>query len=357
MATTTSSGKGAKIGAVGDLKGHKNASISSNDGSCEKMLAPDGGQKVETASPETSRNPGKTKVDSAFEDLSPTAHKFLQAQGITSALNLMATNASGLAPAWVEWNKGAFKTNRAKSDLRDWKHKVRDRWYSSSTKEDAAPQLASVLRLRESDVSEFLIAQGIASEVAFLLSRTETMANALVEWIGRTKNKQLGFVGARRLINIWKRKAREQTTSIWGQPLVELDAEFQTLSSMAIRFLSSQGIATAEAFLSMNVNATANVLMDWRKQGGSSECTIAAARSCIYNWKIALREHRQSSRQEASRELAPELDVLSSILSDWQNTLQERITGTGTMQDAISRSITPSVVSASPNDSRSSLLP
>ena len=353
MATTTlsksSSGNGTRTDAIGDLKGHESVPRTSNDGSddsrCEKM-APDC-QKVET-SPE-SRNPGKTQVDPAFEDLSSPVQEFLQAQGITSAMNFMATNATELAPAWIEWNKGAFKTSnngKAKSDVLCWKRKVRDRWYSNSTKEEATPHLAPVPRINESDASVFLIAQGIASSgEAFLLAETEPMANALVERIEQTRNEQSGFIGARMLIKRWKRKSREQKTSIWGQPLAQLDTEFQTLSPTAKRFLASQGIATAEAFLSMNITETVNALMTWRNQEDRGECSISAARQCIYIWKKRLRE-RQSSQQEASRELDHESYVLSSIISDWQQILQERITRTEIMYGALSYSATPSVATS-----------
>jgi hypothetical protein len=66
--------------------------------------------------------------------LNPTAQKFLQAQGITSALNFMATNASELPSVWVEWNEGAFKTGKATSELCCWKRKMQHRWFSSSAK-------------------------------------------------------------------------------------------------------------------------------------------------------------------------------------------------------------------------------
>jgi hypothetical protein len=375
MATTTlpkgSSRKGTRVGAIGDLKGHKNPSKSSNDGSdddsrCEEM-APDG-QNVET-SPK-SRNPGKVKVDPAFEDLSSTAQEFLRAQGITSALNLMATNAKELVPAWIEWNKEEgtfFKTSNTKatSDVRLWKRKVRERWYSTSTKDragdavdnslvvgTAAPtvEVVPALHVYESEARDFLIAQGIASAEAFLLSEAATMANALMQWRDQSQKEALGFGSALNIIYRWKRNLRELS----GQLLVEQDAELQTLSPMARHFLSSQGIATAEAFPSMKVTTTAKSLMDWRNQWDSRECTIAAARWCISNWRRRLRE-QQSNRQEASHVLHPVSDVLSSIISDWQKALQERITGTERMHGALSHSTTPSVVSASPNDSRLSL--
>jgi hypothetical protein len=321
-------------------------------------MVPDG-QKVE-ASPE-SRNPGKMKVDPAFEDLSSTAQEFLQAQGITSALHFVLASTNGLTQAWIEWNKGAFKTDKARSDVRLWKRKVRGRWCSSSTKEragdavDNSPPTVEVvpaLQVYESEARDFLIAQGIASTEAFLLTKTDTLANALMQWRDQSQKAALGFGSALNLIYRWKRNSRELS----GQLLIEQDAEFQTLSTMARRFLSSQNIATAEAFLSMNVNATANALMDWRKQRDSSECTIVQARWCISNWRLRMRE-RQLDRQEASRVLDPVSEVLSSIVSDWQKALQERITGTERMHGALSHSTTPSAVSASPNESRSSLLP
>jgi hypothetical protein len=108
MATTTlpkSSGKDTRVGAVGDLKAYESvprkSSDDSDDSKYESTMASDA-QKVETLL--ESRNPGKMKVDPNFEDLSRTAQDFLQTQGITSALDLMATNVTKLAPAWKEWN-------------------------------------------------------------------------------------------------------------------------------------------------------------------------------------------------------------------------------------------------------------
>lgn len=108
-----------RIDTFGSLKRHKNTLRTGNDDSddsrCETLVSD--GQKVET-SPK-SCNPGKTKVDPAFEDLSSTVQDFLQAQGITSALDLMAANANELAPAWIKWNKGAFKTTSGSFFLRE----------------------------------------------------------------------------------------------------------------------------------------------------------------------------------------------------------------------------------------------
>jgi hypothetical protein len=345
-----SSGKDPRNDTAADLK--VVGSKSGNDGyvRCE-TLASDA-EKVETSA--ASRNPGKMKVDPAFEDLSWTAQEFLRKKGITSALNLMAKNANELAPAWIEWNKeGAFKSiNKATSDVQCWKRKVRDRWYSSSTKKEATPRLVPRINQSESDVSEFLNSQDIASAEAFLSTKTETMANALIQWKERTRKETLAFIPARELIYRWKRKSREQEASLCIQPLEKQGAGLKTLSRMARRFLSSQGISSAEAFLSTNTTATANALVDWRMRTDSSECSTLMARQRICCWKRRLRE-RQSNLQEASRVLDPESDVLSSIISDWQQALQEHIAGSEQIYVALSRSATPSVVSGSPNDSRS----
>jgi hypothetical protein len=127
--------KGSKDRTVAGLKAHDNVPrISNNDHNDDddrrETLASDG-KKIETSK---KHNLGNIKVDPAFVVLKPTAQEFLQAQGITSALTFMAINANDLAPAWVEWNEGAFKTNEATMDLRCWKRKVRHQWSSSSKK-------------------------------------------------------------------------------------------------------------------------------------------------------------------------------------------------------------------------------
>jgi hypothetical protein len=156
---------------------------------------------------------------------------------------------------------------------------------------------------------------------------------------------------------------------------------------MARQFLSSQCITTAETFLATKSTTMVNALVDWRRRCDSSECSFEAARQCIDRWKRILRQ-LQSSRQEASRALDPELDVLSptgqSILStqaistqsdlfpqglqpgagpsniaEWEQAeLQEHTAGVETMHGALSCrvSATPPAVNASPNSSRSSLL-
>jgi hypothetical protein len=102
-------------------------------------------------------------------------------------------------------------------------------------------------------------------------------------------------------------------------PLVELDAELKTLSSMARHFLSSQGLATAEAFLSTNTAMTANALMDWRKQCDFSECATKTDRFCICSWKKKLRQVQSS---------------------EWQQTeLQEHTAAAETMHDALSHRV------------------
>jgi hypothetical protein len=305
-------GKDPRFDNVGDLKARDNVSRSSDDDHDDhgrgELLASNG-QKVETLK---TRNPGKMKVDPAFGDLSTTAQDFLQLQGIICALSLMGTNASDLAPAWVEWNEGAFKTGKATTDVRRWKRNVRDRWSRSNhvtedvlspspVAEAVAPvELVPVLRALESEARDFFIAQGISTAEAFLSTNSAIMANALMEWRELEKKEQLSLISARNLINKWKRSLREvQSRSMSGQPLVKLDAELKTLSSFARDFLLSQGIATAKAFLSTNTAVTVDALMDWRKRCNSSECSILTARQCIYNWKRRLRD-LQPSRQESN---------------------------------------------------------
>jgi hypothetical protein len=74
---------------------------------------------------------------------------------------------------------------------------------------------------------------------------------------------------------------RERQSSTQGEPVVEVDAKLKALGSMASQFLTSQGIATAEAFLSTQSATMVNTLMNWRKRSYSSECSVKTARNCI----------------------------------------------------------------------------
>jgi hypothetical protein len=290
-------------------------------------------QHVETSK---NRSPGKMKVDPAFEVLSLTAQEFLQAQGITSALNFMANNANELAPAWIKWNEGAFKTTKATSDLRCWKRKVHHRWSSSSTKEGAVPrsnqfaevlfiqkpvaeaavptvEVAPALRVLESEAREFLIAQGITTAEAFLSTKTVTMVNALMDWRALAKKEPLSFNATKQVISKWQRCLRELQSNMSGQPLVEQDDTLKTLSLKLRHFLSSQGIATAEAFLSTNETTIVNALIVWRKRWDSSEGSTRAASDCISKWKRVLRERQSSMSGEPLVELDAELKTLTPI--------------------------------------------
>jgi hypothetical protein len=122
--------------------------------------------------------------------MNPTAQMFLQAQGITSVATVMATNTNELAPAWVEWNEGAFNTLRAAADIECWKRDLEPHLSSESTKMGANPlsnhdagaeltqkpvaevvsptvEVAPELRDLESEARKFLSAQGIATAKGF----------------------------------------------------------------------------------------------------------------------------------------------------------------------------------------------
>jgi hypothetical protein len=108
----------------------------------------------------------------------------------------------------------------------------------------------------------FLSSQGIATAEAFLSTHTATTANALMDWRKQQDSSECSIAVAQGCIYYWKAKLREQQSSMSGESLVGLDAELKELSPMARQFLSSQGIAAAEAFLSANTAPTANALMD-----------------------------------------------------------------------------------------------
>jgi hypothetical protein len=94
------------------------------------------GQKAETSK---NRNLGKIDLNPAFVVLKLTAQIFLQAQGITSVLTFTATNANELAPAWIEWNEGAFNTPKSTAGLECWKRDVQNQSSYGSAKMGAIP--------------------------------------------------------------------------------------------------------------------------------------------------------------------------------------------------------------------------
>jgi hypothetical protein len=102
---------------------------------------------------------------------------------------------------------------------------------------------------------------------------------------------------------------RERQSSKPKEPLVELVTELLTTLGLRARcLLSSQGIATAEAFLSINPNTLANSLMEWRKRCDSSdEYSFRTAQKCISTWKAKLRERQSSKPKEPLVELDAEL--------------------------------------------------
>jgi hypothetical protein len=97
---------------------------------------------------------------------------------------------------------------------------------------------------------QFLSSQGIATAEAFLSANTATTANALMDWRKQWESREYSMASAQACIYQWKHRLRQLQPSIPREPLIEQDAELQNLSPMARQFLSSQGIATAEAFLS-----------------------------------------------------------------------------------------------------------
>jgi uncharacterized protein (DUF2164 family) len=174
-------------------------------------------------------------------------------------------------------------------------------------------EVDAVLRKLSSIARQFLSSQGIATTDAFLSTNTATMANALIYWRKQWESSEFSIVVALDCINRWKRKLRQLQPSMPEEPLIEQGAELQTLSPMAMKFLSSQGIATAEEFLSTKSAAITDALMDWRKRCDSSECSIKMARECIYGWKRKLRQLQSSMPEEPLIEQNAELQKLSPM--------------------------------------------
>jgi hypothetical protein len=126
------------------------------------------------------------------------------------------------------------------------------------------------------------------------------MANALMDWRWRYDSRECSVESARARIYRWTKELHQLQPIIPEEPRVELDADLETLSSMARQSLSSQGIATAEDFLSTKSATMANALRDWRNLWESSECTIKQAKACIYHWKKGCGNDSQTYRANLS---------------------------------------------------------
>jgi hypothetical protein len=267
------SGEDPRIGIVGGLKAHENVLKTSNDDddvNCrdDTLLLASDGQNVETSK---NRSIDKMKVDPAFVVLSPRAQEFLQAQGIASALNFIAINANDLAPAWIEWNEGAFKTNKAISDLQCWKRKVRYQWSSSSAK-GATPPLSNHA------VTEAVLKQ---SSVAEAEAPTVEVVPAL------------RFLESAPLSNhVTEAVLKQSSVAEALAPIIEVVPALRVLGSEAREFLIAQGIATVEAFLSTKSRTMADALMDWRARSKKEPSSFIVAQNCIYKWKRRLRDRQ-----------------------------------------------------------------
>jgi hypothetical protein len=111
-------------------------------------------------------------------------------------------------------------------------------------------KVVPALRFLESEARDFLIAQGITTVESFLSTKPGAMRVGLMDWRARWKKRPSSLITVQDCIYKWKRRLRERQTNMSGQLLVEVDADLIRLSPMARQFLSSQGIATAEEFLS-----------------------------------------------------------------------------------------------------------
>jgi hypothetical protein len=234
--------------------------------------------------------------------LESEAREFLIAQGIATAEAFLSTKSRAMADALMDWRARAKKERLSlvavQNRINKWKKSVRDQ--QSSIPGEPLVELDAKLKILSSMARQFLSSQGIATAEAFLSTKSAIMVNALMNWRKRWDSNECSIATAGVVICRWKRRVRELESGMPGEPLVEEDADLNKLSSIARQFLSSQGIATAEAFLSTNTTTTANALIDWRRRWGSSECSIAAARDLMNGWKRRVREV-QSSRHEALR--------------------------------------------------------
>jgi hypothetical protein len=189
------------------------------------------------------------------------------------------------------------------------------RQLQSSIPEEPLVELDADLKTLSLTARQFLSSQGIATAEAFLSTKSATVADALMDWRKRWDSNACSIASARVCIYEWKKRLRERQSSMSGEPLAELDADLKTLRPMARRFLSSQGIATAEIFLSTNSPTMVNALMDWRKRWDSREYSMASAQACIYQWKHILRQLKPSMPKEPLIEQDAELQNLSPMAS------------------------------------------
>jgi hypothetical protein len=103
------------------------------------------------------------------------------------------------------------------------------------------------------------------------------------------------------------------TTVCLNETPGHLDEELSNLSSLARRFLPSQGITTAKAFLTTATKATAEALMTWRTISEPGECSIKDCRGAVLQWKRDVYERRRNSSGQELRKVDSDLNHLSEM--------------------------------------------
>jgi hypothetical protein len=252
------------------------------------------------------------ELDAELKTLSLKARQFLSSQGIATAEAFLSSDTATTVNALMDWRKrGDLSKCSAQACITEWKRSLRERREPLIEVDDELKTLSRQAR-------SFLLSQGITTAEAFLSTNTTTTANELMDWRKQSGARECSLKLAKHSIYKWKRSLPERHSIMPVEPLEERDTdELKKLSKKARDFLSSQGITTAEGFLSTNTNTTGDALLNWRKRCDSKyECSVATARHCIAQWKRELRNHLSRTPREPLIELAAELKTAGKTTED-----------------------------------------
>jgi hypothetical protein len=263
------------------------------------------------------------KYDKEGQEKPSSSSSSIRMKTKTTAMNLgggsrsSSSSASGAAVAVARKNIGLGRTDPNIHTLPEGtfgvQKKKSPKRNPGKIQVDVDVQVDPALSVLSRTARKFLQVVGITSALDFIktMETTDTADPLTLKWVewnqGAFKTKQ-----AVHTLQEWKRLVRQKLLDSTAasailkvcqhqqQPLATVDAGLQTLGREANRFLSSQGITTAEAFLSAETTRTAKALMEWINLSESTvtptltltdsdSYSLPRAKNRINDWKRKLR--------------------------------------------------------------------
>lgn len=299
----------------------------------EKQMRPPASQTAEPESPRSALGNGKLPVvrkrDSekpkaqkvqvdAFQALPSFARRFLPTQGIATPEEFLETNVTTMANALMnwriknQWNLSECSFINAQYCIYKWKSTLRGHLVSQEASQavttsttpstvclnETSGHLDEELSNLSSLARRFLLSQGITTAKAFLAPGTKKTAEALMKWRPTSDPCECSIKNCREAVLQWKRDLHQRRHNHSGQEVRKVNTDLNHLDLVAKVFLSSQGIANAEAFRWAEIDTLTNALVRWRKREKMAPLESGAARKMILKWKKESQSVKPSKPQQ-----------------------------------------------------------